>query len=451
MAGSIYVANVSLGTPPQTFAVGLDTGSSDLWVVSASGVVCPPQSTCSPVSPGFGYEAGASSSYQFLNTDFNITYADNTSSIGDYATETVHIGSATLDKLQFGVANRTTAQRELCVFFSLMSQRREGSSLADNAFCSEMAGVLGVSYTGAESTRNPYTNLPLALANSGQIKSTAYSLWLDDLAASKGTILFGGVNTAKYHGELQTLPVERLEGSYFGFFVALTGVSLDSTNGSTAYGSNFLPKGVLLDSGTTLTYLPDQIVGPLYEDLGIVYDSTYGWGYIPCSAQNQTYNVSYSFSSIDIHVGLSELVLFEVAGPNGQPITIGGETACVFGIAPGGSDLGILGDTFLRSAYVVYDISNNEVAMANTNFSPGKDHILEITNGSNPIPGAKEVANPISTAPILFPTGTSVAPVGPKTPAPSTATSTGLAAPGATGYPAFLAAGLAGAGLLLGI
>jgi len=43
-----------------------------------------------------------------------------------------------------------------------------------------------------------YNNLPAQMVADGLIQSNAYSLWLNDLDASTGSILFGGVDTAQY-------------------------------------------------------------------------------------------------------------------------------------------------------------------------------------------------------------------------------------------------------------
>ena len=56
----------------------------------------------------------------------------------------------------------------------------------------------------------------------------------------------------------------------------------------------------------------------------------------------------------------------------------------------------MLGDTFLRSAYVVYDIANNEISLAQTDFgSTRSDDVLEI---SGTVPGATAVSNPATSA-----------------------------------------------------
>ena len=67
---------------------------------------------------------------------------------------------------------------------------------------------------------------------------------------------------------------------------------------------------------------------------------------------------------------------------------------CV-GIAPAGSSTPVLGDTFLRSAYVVYDLYNNEISLAQTNFNSTTDNIMEISNSS--VPDATGVVSAVTS------------------------------------------------------
>lgn len=53
----------------------------------------------------------------------------------------------------------------------------------------------------------------------------------------------------------------------------------------------------------------------------------------------------------------------------------------MFGILPS-SSIYILGDTFLRSAYVVYDLARNEISLAQTVFNSTENNIIELTNNT---------------------------------------------------------------------
>ncbi|KAE8333821.1 aspartic peptidase domain-containing protein [Aspergillus sergii] len=65
-----------------------------------------------------------------------------------------------------------------------------------------------------------------------------------------------------------------------------------------------------------------------------------------------------------------------------------GNDACVFGVVPITDDSPILfGDTFLRSAYVVYDLDQQQIAIAPTRFNSEDTNIVEIdgkTGSSSP-------------------------------------------------------------------
>ncbi|KAE8356874.1 aspartic peptidase domain-containing protein [Aspergillus coremiiformis] len=364
---SFYLLNLTLGTPAQQFAVALDTGSSDLWVNTANSSYC--SSSEDPCTPFGVYDASASSTHKSLNLDFNATYGDGTNADGYYATDQLTLGGVKLNNMQFGVAESSTIPQ----------------------------GIVGVAYatlTNEAAYENKlYANLPQALVDSGAIKSPAYSLWLNDPEARRGSILFGGVNKAKYKGSLQTVPIVPILGKYSYLAVTLTGVSVDNGKDSKDYSSQ-LPLVVLLDSGTTLTYLPDALVSQLYKEFDATFLQDDGIAYVDCSLRGKDHKVNFSFSGATIGVGISELVL-EVSASNFP------KGACAFGVVPSGTKkdaLYILGDTFLRSAYVVYDLGNNEVSLANTNFSSGEDDILEIGTGTSAVPGATPVQSPVTTA-----------------------------------------------------
>jgi hypothetical protein len=280
--------------------------------------------------------------------------------------------------------------------------------------------------------------LPQLLADNGDINSNAYSLWLNDLDASTGNILFGGVDTKKYTGSLSTLPVVPSRGIYYEFIIALTGLGQNG-NPTSIFSNQAIP--VLLDSGSSLMYLPDDVTTSLYNAFDAQYDQSQGAAFVDCGLANQEGSLDFEFSGVHISVPLNELVI--VAGYRGS------EPICFLGIGPAGDSVCVLGDTFLRSAYVVYDLDNNEISLAQTNFNSTESSVEEITQGGDGVPNAEAVQNAVSTVAV----GTGGARNGGFTvnPAATAARSTGGAMPLITSAP-WLGAGaaVAGAGIMMG-
>lgn len=391
----LYYANLTLGTPQQQLRLHIDTGSSDLWVNTAASSFC--SSRADPCEGGT-YDSSASSTHQVVNTFFNISYVDGSSASGDYVSDTLGFGGVTLEDFQFGIGDVSSSEQ----------------------------GVLGIGYAINEVQVNragldPYPNLPIALVQAGHIATPAYSLWLNDLDAAVGEILFGGVNMERYEGSLATLPVIRTYGDYYELVVALTGLSL----GGNRITSRSLPAGVLLDSGATLTYLPNDIVQVIYDEIQAVYVSDVGAAYASCSLADEDATMDFEFSGKTISVSYNELILTADITTSGRPLTFtNGDAACLFGIAPADGSISILGDTFLRSAYVVYDLLNNEISLAQTRFNATADDIQEITSGSS-VPGATPVPSPVTS--VRAESG------GARLGTEATGTVTGFGSPSATG------------------
>lgn len=343
----------------------LDTGSSDLWVNTPSSALC--KSRRSGCQAAGTYNANSSSTYSYLNSNFNITYADESGAAGDYATDVVAFSGVTVKKQQFAIGYTS----------------------------SSAASVLGIGYEADEasntatlSSRGTYKNLPAQLAADGLIATNAYSVWLNDLQANKGMVLFGGIDKSQYVEPLVTIPVNKVGGLYAEFLVTLTGLKL----GSTTIASN-MALGVLLDTGTSLTYLPSEIVQPIFTALGATWIASQAQAYVPCSVAQQNITLDFAFSSpAAISVNLSELVL-PTTDQYGQPLKFDdGSTACLLGLGPSASGTpAILGDTFLRSAYVVFDLVNNQVSLAQSKHAVETAQIVEIGSA-----GATAASNPVA-------------------------------------------------------
>jgi hypothetical protein len=82
---------VTIGTPPQSIALQIDTGSSDIWVDISTSSFCQVPGNCVTGT----YDNTSSSTYSYVNSLFEIQYGDFTFAEGDYALETFQIGGMT--------------------------------------------------------------------------------------------------------------------------------------------------------------------------------------------------------------------------------------------------------------------------------------------------------------------------------------------------------------------
>ncbi|MBQ5153959.1 hypothetical protein EGM85_11955 [Macrococcus caseolyticus] len=285
------------------------------------------------------FDTSASSTYQLLNHDFSIRYVSG-SAHGDWVKDNVTFGSDSVTSLQFAVINSPT---------------QEGES----------AGVFGIGQEAQESSAeigSTYVNFPAALEQEGVTKVNAYSLYLDSIEAKNGSsVLFGGVDTSKYTGTLWTIPFTSQVSFNVDFQVAG-----DQNNG-------------VLDSGTSLTYLPESTL----EKIASTYGATFNFqlkSYVLDGEEPSTNEpLVYTFSNgATVTVPTSELFIQD--SQSGSTILMLLPTSMSQGIT-------LLGDSFLRSAYVVYNLDANICGIAQANWSPGPSNIVEITGDT--IPGSE--------------------------------------------------------------
>ncbi|KAL8694528.1 MAG: hypothetical protein Q9218_000859 [Villophora microphyllina] len=347
--GAFYFANLSVGTPPQNIQLLLDTGSSDMWINARSSPLCRPTAPTAPCDGGT-YDANSSTTYRYIDSDFDITYAPQNYGRGDHASDTVHFGGKVLTGAEFGIGYDSTSRK----------------------------GILGTGYPSDEAPLHmdprlskPFSNLPQLMVDQGLIRTKAYSLWLDDRMSGTGSILFGGVDTKKYHGSLRAVPIEKVRGQYLIFMVNMTGLGISGSGGSKSFHSD-LPYQAWLDSGAPFTLLPENLAHEVYSAFGVDPSRN-----VDCNLANSGQSLDFSFGPVKISVPMHELVKpWDPKSP---------ATNCEFGIGSSSILLGgigsgsiLLGDTFLRSAYLVFDMTHNMIAMAQTNLDATDSHIVEI-------------------------------------------------------------------------
>lgn len=221
----------------------------------------------------------------------------------------------------------------------------------------------------------------------------------DDLQSSSGTILFGGVDTGKYSGDLIAVPIikDASANNYTSFLLTLSSVTAVNGDGDVQKNYTTAAQAVVLDSGTTLTYLPTAMAESIFTTFNATYSDTAGYATVDCSlASESDLALEFQFGGSDgptIHVALSELLLSTGSGM-GMSQGRGGQSAtCAFGVSKSSSTY-LLGDTFLRSAYVVYDLDNKEIALAQSNFNSTKTSVAAMTSGSS-IPGVSVTASSV--------------------------------------------------------
>lgn len=306
------------------------------------------------------YETDNSDTWSRNDTapEFYIQYADGTSATGVWGQDNMVFGDTNVTDLSFALVNHS-----------------------DSAF-----GVLGIGLPGLESTYTglrvsgtpyQYENLPMRLVRQGLINKNVYSLYLNSPNANTGSILFGAIDKAKYLGQLETVPIVNVYDHVYKdpirLDVTMSGLSFQSSSQNESISSTSYP--ALLDSGTTLTYLPSDLLKRVTSLFSAQYSSLYGYYQLSCDFNTDSAHIVFNFSGIKIKVPVSEFVI--TAGRNQCFLGIMEQTSQV-----AGTDYAVLGGNFLRSAYVVYDLDDYTISMAQANYSNNED--IEVVESSIP-------------------------------------------------------------------
>lgn len=382
LAGGGYFTQVKVGSPPQTITMLLDTGSSDAWVLSHEADLCTDRDKQALYGASCvdTYNPDDSSTHKKIDSDgFKIVYLDGSSASGEYITDHFTIGGATIESLQMAYVKKAVRG----------------------------TGILGLGFSIGEKAATKYPNIIDEMANQRLIGCKAYSLYLNDRRTDSGSILFGGIDTDKFIGPLEILPLHRPDGAnYSSFEVNFTSVSVTYTNGSRLDVSTSVldhPAPAVLDSGTTYSYLPGKMADTIYASVGAIFDPDLRLAIIDCKylTSDPKLTITFQFSpTATIAVPVWEMVLDIL--PSSYPPHPSFSRTCVFGIQStaifttssknnksgkdSSSNFTLLGDTFLRSAYVVYDLTHYQIGLAQANLNSSSSTVVELSSEGTSLP-----------------------------------------------------------------
>lgn len=373
ITGGGYYSEFEVGSPGQTISFLLDTGSSDTWVNSVDVDLCSDEDL-QAVNGYCQTQFDPDDSDTFETTDegdFDITYLDGRNIQGDYFEDTVTIGDIEITKQILGLA--------------LESVRP--------------TGIMGLGFSINVAADDEYPTVVDNMVEQGHIETRAFSLYLNDLNTDSGNILFGGIDREKFQGSLAILDLlsESMSRTrqITSFNVQIEGFDVVDGSGDRVVDMPNLDSQAILDSGSTISLLPDDQVQELWNEFGVQAFQDVIAPFVDCAyrgEQGNGYIFEFRFDGKTIRVPIDEMIIDAYSDiqdifmndPLLADLFDGWDGVCMFGIGST-ADFGIdtdqftlLGATFLRSAYVVYDLENEQLGLAQANLNSTDSDIVEI-------------------------------------------------------------------------
>ncbi|KAI1874139.1 uncharacterized protein JN550_002718 [Neoarthrinium moseri] len=373
-----FLVNISIGNPPQPITVKIDTATADSWFFG-KGSCNESRVDCL----GGEFDPSASSSFTKLGyPNFHIEYVSpkDTEVDGVYFADDLRIGDRlSLKNVTMIEATKTQALTR---------------------------AIMGIGFSNDSTLAQEgqwYPTVMDEMLSQGKIGRRAYGLYMGSKDATTGTILFGGYDKAKIEGDLATFPI--VSGNN-DFVVDLLSVGMTNSSGTYSFGdsggnpSAEFPTTALIDAGASFLKLPPDAYAAFISGLGGAVDSS---GYVDCNfGKSGSLNFVFGNSTVstEIQVPLYDLAVPYMYTDGTYKLDSNGNKMCMLGVEESSkSSKHSIGDTFLRSAYVVFDMDERQVSIAKLKHDASGSEIVELgaDGKSTKIPTSTSSASPTST------------------------------------------------------
>ncbi|KAK2841104.1 hypothetical protein Q7C36_012683 [Tachysurus vachellii] len=304
-----YYGVISIGTPPQSFQVIFDSGSSNLWVPSVycSSQACQNHNKFNPTQ---------SSTFQTNNQALSIQYGTG-SMTGYLGYDTVTVGGISVQNQIFGLSETEAP------FMASMT--------AD--------GILGLAYQSIAS--DGATPVFDNMMSQNLVSQDVFSVYLSSNGQQGSEVLFGEIDTSYYTGSIYWIPLS--SESYYQ-------VTMDSVtiNGQTVACSGGCQ--AIIDTGTSLIVGPSSDISNINSWVGATVDQ-YGDASVNCNNIQSMPSITFTLNSYTFTISANSYVSQSSYG-------------CTSGFSGSGDSLWILGDVFIRNYYTIFNRQTNSVGLA---------------------------------------------------------------------------------------
>ncbi|KAI9014342.1 rhizopuspepsin 4 precursor [Phycomyces nitens] len=307
----MYYGNVTIGTPPQSMRLVFDTGSSDLWAVSTSCDSCGPKQT--------KFDPKKSKTYKKTKRTWEISYGDGSTASGKLGYDTLRLGNLTIKKQ--GI--------ELAEFES------------PSFMYKPIDGLLGLGFSKLNTLKNILTPVD-NLIKQKAIKKPIFSTYYGKAAnTGGGEIVFGDYNPKHIDGPLTTLAVNKTQG-FWGVDVNAVKVGNQSVITS--------PFDAIIDTGTTLLLFTDEVAHSIAQVYNAI-DRRDGTFIIDCDT-TKLKPLHLKLGKRQFTIPVESLIFHNEPG------------RCTAGFGYGGLPFTILGDTFIKNHYIIFNQNIPNVKIA---------------------------------------------------------------------------------------
>ncbi|EYB92346.1 hypothetical protein Y032_0195g1493 [Ancylostoma ceylanicum] len=320
-----YIGAVSIGKPPQTLYLSMDTGSSNVWVIDSSCSQKQCTGYASSHRPKIKFSPSASKTFKKIPQGFSMKYNTGSAS-GYYGKDIVRFAGLQVEEQKFGVA----------------------TAVADIFGYQPIDGIFGLGWPSL-ATDKVKTPLEAILPD---LDEKSFTVWMGrrtttSYGQNAGSIVFGARDMTHCNNATQWVPLSKK--AYWQFQIKQFQI------GQYIWKST---DEVITDSGTSFIGTPMAVLDGVIRMTGAKYDRAHEVYVVPCTTMSKQPNLIFTINTKKYVIPSAQYVL-DLKFQNGYC------ALAFFGIKAGGfSTSWILGNPWTRTFCHTHDFENERIGLS---------------------------------------------------------------------------------------